>query len=88
MNNIERYNIKTSAVATITIILLICLFSYISAPQSDSFLEAINPMIALAGFTFTLAYIGVPLILSIIATILLVAGTWFLFLIIARNIIK
>ena len=88
MNNITKYNIKTSAVATIAIILLICLFSYASAPQSASFFDAINPITALAGLAFTLAYVGASLVISIIVTILIVTVIWFLFLVVARRIFK
>ena len=88
MNNITKYNIKVVVIATVAVLLLLSFCNYISAPESDSLLEAMNPYPVLAGIAFVLSYMGAPIFISILATVLLVAIVWFLFLILARNIVK
>ena len=88
MNKITKLNFKTTAVATMATLLLVCLASYSAAPQSANLFEAINPVTALAGIVFTLAFVGTPLALSFIITALIVATVWFLFLMVARSIFK
>ncbi len=88
MNNITKYNIKSFVMALGVLILLLCLCSYISAPQSDSFLEAINPWSSLAGLAFALTYCGLPILGAVIAGFVLIMLILFVLFIVARHIVK
>ena len=71
MTNKSHSNMKIKTVALGILVLLLCLFSYFSAPQSATFLEAINPWNSLVGLTFILTYFGLPVPLAILVEVLL-----------------
>lgn len=69
MNNITKYNLKTCAISTVGLILLFCVLSYITAPESEGFeFSSVNPLGFVEGFLFALGFgLGFPLWLSVIA---------------------
>lgn len=68
MNKINRYNIITLLISVILFVLLLCVLTYSTAPESDKFqLESINPLDILEGTMFLFSYgFGVPLWLSVV----------------------
>ena len=76
------------AVAFGVLLMLLCLCSYASAPQSAAFFEAVNPWSTLMGLAFVLTYFGLPLAVAVVAeVILLLLVLWGLF-VLARRLFK
>ena len=90
MNNITKYNLKTSAVSVLGLVLLLSVLSYLAAPETDGFMwNSVNPIECLRGFVFALGFgLGVPVWLAVIviAGLLFVAFVAFLWM--ARKVVK
>ena len=84
MNNITKYNLKTTLISVAKLILLY------SAPQSDGFVwSSINPLEFLEGVVFALGFgLGVPVWLSVIVIGLFSFLLFVVFLWVARKMVK
>lgn len=90
MNNITKYNLKTTLISVVGLILLYSALSFLFAPQSDGFLwSSINPLEFLEGVIFALGFgLGVPVWLSVILIGLFSFLLFVVFLWIVRKVVK
>ena len=80
-----RTNIKRLTLSLGILVVLLCLSSYASAPQSASFVEAFNPWSTLVGLAFVLTYFGLPVAASAaIVVLLLLLALWGVFALVRR----
>lgn len=90
MKNITKYNLKTSIIAAVGLVLLFSGLAYVMAPQTDGFeLNSINPFEFVEGFVFALGFgLGVPVWLSLGVLAAISAFIFMIFRWIARKVIK
>ena len=77
MKNLSKYNLKTLGLALTILVSILCLFSYISAPESAGFFESINPISGLMGVMFMLSYFGLSVLVSALILLFILAAVWF-----------
>ncbi len=80
MNKNIKLNISTSLASAVIVLILVCIFSYISAPESAGFWESINPVTLIQGLIFSLTWFGFPLGLSIFSVFAACFLLWFIFM--------
>ena len=90
MNNITKYNLKTTLISVAKLILLYSALAFLIAPQSDGFVwSSINPLEFLEGVVFALGFgLGVPVWLSVIVIGLFSFLLFVAFLWVARKMVK
>ncbi len=85
-----KLGFKTIALSIILLVGLLCAFTFIQSPSSESFeWSSINPLEGLAGIAFALSFgLGVPVAISIICILILLFGIWIGLVWLLKKIIK
>lgn len=82
-----KYNLKTAALATVALVLVLCAFSYMLNPGFGW--GSINPVDGLDGTAFALSFgLGFPVWLSFGTIAVVLMAVWFGLLCLVRKIIK
>lgn len=89
MNNITKYNLKTTLISVAGLILLYSALAFLIAPQSGFVWSSINPLEFLKGVVFALGFgLGFPVWVSIIVIGLVSFLLFVVFLWVARKVVK